>query len=103
MKKPGVIEMARKILVQQTSAGEPVIVGDAKIYPVARSYKLDFPSGHGGIVWNRPRSVIVEDAMGRRQIIPIRDYTRRLQTGILSVGFIISLFTWLVFRNSRTN
>lgn len=94
--------MANKFLVQQTSAGEPVTAGDVKIYPVARSYRINFPSGHGGIVWNRPRSVIVEDSMGRRQIIPIHDYTRRLQIGILSAGIIISLLTWLVFRNSRS-
>jgi hypothetical protein len=93
--------MARRILVQQTSAGEPVSVGDLKVYPVSRSYRINFPSAHGGIVWNRPRSVIVEDSMGRRQIIPIHDYTRRLQIGILSAGFIMMLVTWLFFRNSN--
>lgn len=94
--------MAERILVQQTSAGEPVIAGDIKIYPVARSYRLNFPSGHGGIVWNRPRSVIVEDVMGRRQIIPIQDYTRRMQIFILAAGLITALLTWLIFRNSKS-
>ncbi len=94
--------MAERILVQQTSAGEPVIAGDIKIYPVARSYRLNFPSGHGGIVWNRPRSVIVEDVMGRRQIIPIQDYTRRMQIFTLAAGLITTLLTWLIFRNSKS-
>ncbi|MGW8143581.1 MAG: hypothetical protein ACWGN2_04255 [Anaerolineales bacterium] len=94
--------MAERILVQQTSAGEPVAAGDIKIYPVARSYRLNFPSGHGGIVWNRPRSVIVEDVMGRRQIIPIQDYTRRMQIFILAAGLITALLTWLIFRNSKS-
>ena len=94
--------MAERILVQQTSAGEPVIAGDIKIYPVARSYRLNFPSGHGGIVWNRPRSVIVEDVMGRRQIITIQDYTRRMQIFILAAGLITALLTWLIFRNSKS-
>lgn len=94
--------MAKRILIQQTSAGEPVVAGDVKIYPVSRSYRLNFPSGNGGIVWNRPRSVIVEDAMGRRQIIPIHDYTRRMQIGILGAGLITAVLTWLIFRNSKS-
>lgn len=94
--------MAKRILIQQTSAGEPVTAGDIKVYPVARSYRLNFPSGYGGIVWNRPRSVIVEDAMGRRQIIPIHDYTRRMQIGILASGLIVALLSWLVFRNAKS-
>ena len=102
MRKLGTSKMAEKFLIQQTSAGEPVTAGDMKIYPVARSYRLNFPPGHGGIVWNRPRSVIVEDAMGRRQIIPIRDYTRRMQIVILAAGLVTSLLTWLIFRNSKS-
>jgi hypothetical protein len=94
--------MARRILVQQTSAGEPVKAGDVKIYPVARSYRVNFPAAHGGIVWNRPLSVIVEDSQGNRQIIPIQDRTRQLQIGILAAGFIATMLTWFVFRKTRS-
>ena len=98
----GTNKMTRRILVQQTSAGEPVITGDLKIYPVARSYRVNFPSDQGGIVWNRPLSVIVEDSRGNRQIIPIQDRTRQLQIGILAAGFIMSMITWFAFRKSRS-
>ncbi len=93
--------MAKRILIQQTSAGEPISAGDLNIYPVARSYRIDFPAVHGGIVWNKPLSVVVEDSQGIRQIIPIQDRTRWLQIGILAAGLIVTLLTWFVFRQSK--
>lgn len=93
--------MAKKILVQQTSAGEPVIAGEVRIYPVARSYRINFPAASGGIVWNRPLAVIVEDSNGSRQIIPVQDRTRQLQITFLAAGFFGTLLTWLIFRRSK--
>jgi hypothetical protein len=93
--------MAKSILVQQTIAGEPVNVGEVSVYPVARSYRINFPSARGGIVWNRPLAVIVEDSSGSRQIIPVQDRTRQLQIAILAAGFVSTLLTWLIFRRSK--
>ncbi|MCJ7535558.1 MAG: hypothetical protein WA997_11075 [Anaerolineales bacterium] len=93
--------MGKKILVQQTSAGEPVEVNGLTVYPVARSYRINMPGARGGIVWNRPLAVIVEDADGTRQILPVIDRTRQLQIAIFSAGFIGTLLTWLIFRKSR--
>ena len=58
--------MAKRILIQQTSAGEPVQVGEARVYPVARSYMVNFPGGRGGIAWNKPLAVIVEDSQANQ-------------------------------------
>jgi len=68
--------MAERILIQQTSSGEPVSVGDLTVYPVARSYRMIFPGGQGGMVWNKPLGVIVEDsaAAGKQfqcQMLPV--------------------------------
>lgn len=93
--------MLKKILVQQTSAGEPVVVNDMTVYPVARSYRVNMPGARGGIVWNRPLAVIVEDSDGTRQILPVIDRTRQLQIAILGAGFIATLLTWLIFRKSK--
>ena len=95
--------MGKKILVQQTSAGEPVKVDDLTVYPVARSYRIDFPDAKGGIVWNRPLAVIVEDADGNRQILPVIDRTRQLQILIFTAGFLGTILTWLLFRKSRSS
>lgn len=94
--------MAERTLVQQTSAGEPVNVGDVKVYPVSRSYRLNFPRAKGGISWNRPLGIIVEDQAGGRQVLPVEDQTRRFQIMILSAGFLATLFTWLVLRRFKS-
>lgn len=93
--------MPNQIIIQQTSAGEPVQVNDLTVYPVARSYRIALPGARGGIVWNRPLAVIVEDNEGTRQILPVIDRTRQLQFAIFSAGFIGTLLTWLIFRKSR--
>ncbi len=101
MKILGTDKMANSFLVQQTSSGEPVVVGDVKVYPVARSYRINFPSNQGGISWNRPLAVIVEDSQGSRQVIPVQDRTRQLQVGILLAGLLGTILTWLILRQSR--
>jgi hypothetical protein len=96
-------KMANRVLVKQTSAGEPVSVGDVNVYPLSRSYRLDFPADRGGILWNRPLAVIVEDQQGDRRVIPIQDRTRMMQIGILSAGLLGSILLWLILRRSTSN
>jgi hypothetical protein len=91
-------QMTEKTLVQHTSAGEPINIGDLNIYPVSRTYRFNFPGTNGGISWNRPLGVIVEDQLGNRQVLPVKDVTRRYQISILSAGFLATLLTWLVLK-----
>ena len=90
--------MTNRLYVQQTSTGDPIEVNNLTVYPVARSYQLRIPGMHGGIMWNRPLAVIVEEAGGKREVLPVHDCTRQLQIAILGAGIITSLLTWLVFR-----
>ncbi len=93
--------MTKSAIVQLTSGGEPVRVGEMHIYPIARSYIVNLPAVKGGIVWNRPLAVIVEDSRGKRQIIPVHDQTRRLQVAFLAAGLIGAFLTWAIFRRSK--
>lgn len=93
--------MTKRAIVQQTSAGEPVQVGEMHVYPIARSYMVNLPSVKSGIVWNRPLAVIVEDSRGKRQIIPVHDKTRQLQIAFLAAGLIGAFLTWAIFRRSK--
>lgn len=95
--------MANKFFIQQTSAGNPIEVNDLTVYPIARSYRLNVPKVHGGILWNKPLAVIVEDSLGNRQVIPVVDRTRLLQIAILGAGFIFTLLTWFVLHVSGRN
>lgn len=93
--------MPNKFFIQQTSAGDPIEVNDLTVYPIARSYRINVPKVHGGILWNKPLAVMVEDSLGNRQVIPVVDRTRLLQIAIFSAGFIFTMLTWFVFRVSR--
>jgi hypothetical protein len=95
--------MVESTIVQHTSAAEPVKMGEVNIYPVSRSYRLNLPGASGGISWSRPLGVIVEDQVGRRQVLPVKDVTRRYQVFILIAGFVTTLFTWLAFKQFRSN
>jgi hypothetical protein len=90
--------MPNKFFIQQTSAGDPIEVNDLTVYPIARSYRINVPKVHGGILWNKPLAVMVEDSLGNRQVIPVVDRTRLLQIAIFSAGFIFTMLTWFVFR-----
>lgn len=98
----GIDQMAERTLVQHTSAGEPVDIGDLNLYPISRAYRINFPGANGGISWNRPLGVIVEDQQGNRQVLPVKDVTRRYQISILSAGFLATLFTWLVLKRFKS-
>jgi len=92
--------MANRILTQQTSTGEPVAVSNFKVYPVAHSYQVKMPGANGGIIWNRPVAVIVEDSEGNKQVLPVTDVTRWLQVAIVAAGFFGVILSWLIFRKS---
>jgi hypothetical protein len=93
--------MGKKFIIQQTSAGEPVGIGNLTLYPVARSYRIDVPAARGGLIWNHPTAVIVEGPDGTRQALPIVDQTRRLQIVILIAGLVGTLLTWIIYRKPR--
>jgi len=70
--------------VREASAG-PVMVHDVTVTPQSRALMLRLPKG--GLVWNRPTAVLVEqDGQARR--IPIIDVTRILQVGLLAVAVL---------------
>lgn len=55
---------------------------------------LRIPGGRGGIIWNRPASVLVIAADGTEQVVRIPDRTRQVVWGSLGAAVI----TWLVYK-----
>lgn len=64
-------------------SGEPVTIENVRLTPQSRLFRVQLP--FGGIVWNRPVSVVVERA-GKREIVTVPDVT--LMT---SIAFAVSL------------
>ena len=60
------------------------------IVPVARSVIVRLPGSAGGLVWNRPVEVRVQES-GRASRLPVHDVTRQAQLRLLGLAGV-----WLV-------
>lgn len=82
----------------ENNAGRPIQDGPYRIVPVSQSIRLSVPGLPGGLIWNRPVSVIVTTADGQEQVLPIRDITRIAQ---LTIFVAAVLGTFMFWRASR--
>lgn len=72
----------------QTLAGETVRAHGYSVTPEAWSLQMRWP--WGGLVWNRPVAVIVDDGE-KEERIPIVDVTRITQISLLVSVFLVGL------------
>ncbi len=86
------------LLDYETKAGAPIQAGDVKLIPLAKSVKIAPPGMFGGLVWNRPAAVIVQQPDGQETVLPIQDVTRQAQIALLAMGALGSLLIWLMFK-----
>jgi len=76
----------------ESTRGAPVEHGGRVLCPVAQTLSLWLPGLAGGLVWNRPLGVEVEERT-RKHFVRVPDRTRQIQwlllgTG-LAVGFLV--------------
>lgn len=90
--------MQKRLLQVETRAGDPIPAGDMRIIPMAKSTQIRFPGLPGGVIWNRPASVVVQTSAGQEYILPVRDITRRIQFALLGGGLIGVFLTWLIIK-----
>lgn len=76
------------------SYGEPVVVGERQVVPVARSVVLTLGRPGGpfaiGFVWNRPVAVL-DTWRGQTRRIPIPDVTRRIMLALAASALLLTL------------
>jgi len=72
----------------ETRWGKPIESNGRKIIVQSRALQINFPILNGGIVWNRPVSVLVLAEQAPDQVIPVRDVTRIVQV-LLFVNAIV--------------
>ena len=63
----------------ETRWGKPIESNGRKIIVQSRALQINLPILNGGIVWNRPVSVLVLAEQGSDQLVPVRDVTRIVQ------------------------
>jgi hypothetical protein len=82
-------------------AGQPVQVGKRTLTPFAQSFQLTFPGWVGGLIWNRPVSVLVQDEDEQEEVIPIPDVTRQTIWALAGVSLILMLVSWMLVKLYR--
>lgn len=82
----------------ETQPGETIQAGRNKITPFSQAIKLILPGSRGGLVWNRPVSVLVQGADGGEQVLPVVDVTRIAQLALFGIGLVGGVLFWLVKR-----
>jgi hypothetical protein len=74
-----------------------VAAGNRVLVLLTRSLRLRLPGNAGGLVWNRPFGVLVREGT-RDRLVPIADWTRRIQWSLLAAGFAAAVVARLVRR-----
>jgi hypothetical protein len=69
---------------RQIRTGETQQVGDYEITPQTNVFTAKLRGHHGGLIWNRPRAVIVRTMDGEESILPVQDVTRNIIWGMLA-------------------
>lgn len=72
----------------ETHWGKPIQSNGRKIIVQSRTLQINLPILNGGIVWNRPVSVLVLAEQGPDQFVPVRDVTRIVQV-LLFINAIV--------------
>ena len=86
----------------EIKGGKPFKFGENTITPFAKSLVIRIPGFTGGLVWNKPESVLVVNAQGGEEVIPIQDTTRRIEWTLIGASLITSLLVWILFRKRAT-
>ncbi len=73
---------------REIRTGEPRQVGDYQITPQSQVLKLILPGIRGGLIWNRPKAVIVKYRDGQEYSLPVQDVTRLVIWTMLAGGII---------------
>jgi hypothetical protein len=82
----------------ETLSGISIQTGTNKITPFSQAVKLMLPGSRGGLIWNRPVSVLVQGFDGSENVLPVVDVTRIAQIALLGIGLAFGFLFWLINR-----
>jgi hypothetical protein len=84
---------------RQVRTGETQQVGAYEITPQTNVFTAKFRGQHGGLIWNRPRAVIVKTMDGEESILPVRDVTRNIIWGMLAGALLGAMLIGMMNHN----
>ena len=60
----------------ETLTSPPIPIQDAQFYVRSQVVQIKLPTINGGLIWNRPISVVIHTPDSQEKLIPILDITR---------------------------
>ncbi len=87
------------VITREVKTGETQRVGNYEITPTTSLLKIKFPGYHAGVIWNRPRAVIVHSASGEEYTLKVRDVTRLVIWTMLAGGIVGAIMVGLISRH----
>jgi hypothetical protein len=93
--------MSDNFLKMEYAAGETITTEDGvRITPFSKILRIRVPGLKGGLIWNRPASVLVERD-GKEKVMTIPDPTRTAQWMLFFSSLLVPLAIWLLIGRRR--
>jgi hypothetical protein len=83
----------------EIKTGDSIQAGNFELTPMTQVLKVQIPRYHAGLVWNRPKAVLVRTPDGDEQVLPITDVTRVVIWVMLAGGLLSAIMMRSLFRN----
>ena len=90
-------------ITYERKVGTPIQAGSVKITPVSQVLQISIPGMNGGLIWNRPTAVKIEDMEGQIQELPVQDATLQAIASLAIIGLVFGLVINFAFRAKRNN
>ncbi len=78
-----------------------VIVEGLEITPVARVYQVGLPGKRWGVIWGKPKMVILKTSAGSYLTLKISDRTRGFQICLVMFSLLTVAAAWLFLRKRK--
>jgi hypothetical protein len=86
-------------IASEIRTGETQHVGDYEITPQTRVFMVKLRGQHGGLIWNRPKAVIVRTSDGEESTLPVQDVTRNIIWGMLAGALLGAMLIGMMNHN----
>ena len=84
----------------ETLTGQPVRVRDTQLHVRSQVVQLRLPFANGGLIWNRPVSVVMRTPDGQEQILSVADVTRTAVLALLVLSLVGTFLQMLLRRKN---
>ena len=92
--------MPISLLRIETLTSQPIRVKDTQLHVRSQVVQLRLPVANGGLIWNRPVSVVMRAPDGQEQILSVPDVTRTAVMALLVLS-LIGTFLLMLFKRKN--